>query len=247
MDLADTYRQAGVKGLTLIPGRGWSMDKPAVARDKDELRNPDAIIPPMKLQELSDEMLIERHRDAANTADAGQYLNELFSRYHIRVARWCLRFTGDRESAADLAQEICAKAYRHLGSFAGNAKFSTWMYSIARNHCLNAVKATSRRGIETTDEEVLAALPDEGRSDPHRAAERQSDARLVQELMNEVLDETEKLVFTLHYGEEFSLDVITRLLSLENASGAKAYIVSAKRKLNRLIERRSAGSRQPRV
>jgi hypothetical protein len=41
--------------------------------------------------------------------------------------------------------------------------------------------------------------------------------------------------------------VISRLLSLENASGAKAYIVSAKRKLNRLIERRSARSRQPRV
>jgi hypothetical protein len=51
----------------------------------------------------------------------------------------------------------------------------------------------------------------------------------------------------MHYGEEFSLDVISRLLNLENASGAKAYIVSAKRKLNRLIERRSARSRQPRV
>jgi RNA polymerase sigma-70 factor, ECF subfamily len=245
MNLADTYRQAGVTGLTLIPGRVRPIDEAPVARD--EQRNPDAIIPPMKLQELSDEGLIEQHRNGANTADAGQYLNELFSRYHVRVARWCLRFTGDRESAADLAQEICAKAYQNLGSFAGNAKFSTWMYSITRNHCLNAMKATSRRGMETTDEEVLAALPDKDSNDPHRAAERQSDARLVQELMNEALDETEKLVFTLHYGEEFSLDVITRLLNLENASGAKAYIVSAKRKLNRLIERRGARDRQPRV
>lgn len=247
MNLAGTYRQSGLTGLTLVPARVRSRDEPAVARDENRRRNPDAIIPAMDLQELSDEGLIDLHRNATQTADAEQYLNELFSRYHVRVARWCLRFAGDRESAADLAQEICAKAYQHLGSFAGNAKFSTWMYVIARNHCLNAVKTKSRLGIETTDEEVLAALPDKDSNDPHRAAERQSDARLVQELMNEALDETEKLVFTMHYGEEFSLDVISRLLSLENASGAKAYIVSAKRKLNRLIERRNARSRQPRV
>jgi RNA polymerase sigma-70 factor (ECF subfamily) len=243
MNLAGTYRQGGLTELTFVP----APVRPAVARDENRRRNPDAIIPAMDLQELSDEGLIELHRNATHTADAEQYLNELFSRYHVRVARWCLRFGGDRESAADLAQEICAKAYQHLGSFAGNAKFSTWMYVIARNHCLNAVKTKSRLGTETTDEEVLAALPDKDSNDPYRAAERQSDARLVQELMYEALDETEKLVFTMHYGEEFSLDVISRLLSLENASGAKAYIVSAKRKLNRLIERRSARSRQPRV
>jgi hypothetical protein len=41
----------------------------------------------------------------------------------------------------------------------------------------------------------------------------------------------------LHYGEDVPLDALTRMLRLENASGAKAYIVSAKRKLGRAVER----------
>jgi len=52
-------------------------------------------------------------------------------------------------------------------------------------------------------------------------------------------------VFTLHYAEDVPLDAITRLLRLENASGAKAYIVSAKRKLARAAERwKAAGTRR---
>ena len=48
---------------------------------------------------------------------------------------------------------------------------------------------------------------------------------------------------TLHYAEEFPLDAVTRLLKLDNASGAKAYIVSAKRKLARAVARWQPGAR----
>jgi DNA-directed RNA polymerase specialized sigma24 family protein len=60
---------------------------------------------------------------------------------------------------------------------------------------------------------------------------------LAHQLLDEALDETEKKVFTLHYGDELTLATITRLLGLRNQSGAKAYIVSAKRKLNRSLQR----------
>ena len=56
-------------------------------------------------------------------------------------------------------------------------------------------------------------------------------------LLAETLDETEQAVFTLHYGDDLPLDRITRMLGLQNASGAKAYIVSAKRKLARAAPR----------
>ena len=62
----------------------------------------------------------------------------------------------------------------------------------------------------------------------------------MRQLLAESLDETERTVMTLHYGEEMPLDAITRTLKLANASGAKAYIVSARRKLNRAIERLKA-------
>jgi hypothetical protein len=86
-----------------------------------------AIIPQMSWQDLTDEALIARYRAEAGQAEAEQYLNELFRRHHVKVARWCLSVTGDRESAADLAQEICVKAYQNLSYFKGQSKFSTWL------------------------------------------------------------------------------------------------------------------------
>ena len=149
------------------------------------------------------------------------------------MACWCLRFTGDKELAADLAQEIFAKAHRNLKTFQGQSKFSTWLYAIARNQCLNAMKARSIRPVDE-GEGALAELPGD---DSWAAHERESSGKLVQQLLNEALDETEKKVFTLHYGDELTFSAITRLLGLTNVSGAKAYIVSAKRKLNRCLQR----------
>jgi hypothetical protein len=57
------------------------------------------------------------------------------------------------------------------------------------------------------------------------------------EFLSATLDQTEQVVFTLHYGDDMPLDTISRLLRLENTSGAKAYIVSAKRKLARAARR----------
>jgi hypothetical protein len=72
---------------------------------------------------------------------------------------------------------------------------------------------------------------------PDTVLERAGEDRLVRRLLRDSLDEVETRVFTLHYAEDLPLDVITRLLKLNNASGAKAYIVSAKRKLARAVER----------
>lgn len=201
-----------------------------------------AIIGPMPVENLSDEELAQGYREVVDSSEREQFVNELFRRHYSKVARWCLRFTSDRETAADLAQEIFAKAYQNLLSFQGQAKFSTWLFSIARNHCLNAVRANARQATELkadVEENFMAEIPDAGAS-PYEEVERQLSAELVSELLNEGLDETEKVVFTLHYGEDVPLDTISRMLQLENRSGAKAYIVSAKRKLARLVQRRAA-------
>jgi len=208
---------------------------PAALLANTLLSTPD-IMQEMIPEQLADEELVARFRATAGSDAADQWINELFQRHYARVARWCFRFTGEREAAADLAQEIFLNVHRHLGSFQGRSKFSTWLYSIAKNECLNAAKARSVRPTEAGDD-LLAELPDLLQSDPYVALERQSSAQLVRDLLNEALDATEKVVFTLHYGEDLSLEAITRLLGLQNASGAKAHIVSAKRKLSRSVQR----------
>jgi RNA polymerase sigma factor (sigma-70 family) len=196
-----------------------------------------AIIPEMRWEDLSDEALIARYRAEAGQASAEQYLNELFRRHHVKVARWCLSVTGDRESAADLAQEICVKAYQNLSYFKGQSKFSTWLYSITRNHCLNAVRSRASAPQMDSDELVMETLPDVASDSPLASVERKQQADIARQLINETLEETEKAVFTMHFAEELPLDVITRMLNLTNASGAKAYLVSAKRKLDRAAKR----------
>ena len=150
---------------------------------------------------------------------------------------------GNRDDACDLAQGIFVRVQRNLPSFRGESKFSTWLYSIARSECLSFVKARSSRRDSAEDDE-LGELPDLDGFGPDEVLEREHSARMVRALLDGELDEIEKQVFTLHYGEDVPLDAITRLLALENRSGAKAFIVSARRKLARAVERLRAGEQR---
>ena len=163
-------------------------------------------------------------------------MNELLGRYHSRVATWCYRFTGDRNSASDLAQDIFLKAYRYLDSFRGESKFSTWLYTIARNHCVNDMKSRATRPEQALDDLPVEPV-DSLQQDVLSALESEEARRSVRALMDDVLDDTEKKVMVMHFAEELTLDSITRILNLNNASGARAYVVSAKRKLNTGFQR----------
>ena len=188
------------------------------------------------MQDLSDEELVGLSaRDSESPARQRQAIDELFRRYQSRVALWCWRVAGDREWASDLAQEVFLKAFRNLASFRGQSKFSTWLYTIARNHCFNAVQSKVLRGEEQPlDSEIF---PDTLDMRVDRRLETEEDLKLMRDLINRSLDETERQVMTLHYGEEMPLASISRLLNLSNASGAKAYIVSARRKLHAAVLR----------
>ena len=181
---------------------------------------------------LSDEELVERYRATGSPALANALLDQLFQRHHSRVAAWCLRMTGDVDSAADLAQEVFLKAFQRLHTFRGDSKFTTWLYSIARNRCLDEFRSRALQPQETTDQ-VLEEMADSHFEDAAAGMERRESAELMQTLMRQSLDETESRVMTLHYVHELPLDSVTRMLGLDNASGAKGYIVSARRKLSR--------------
>ena len=197
------------------------------------------IIATMLLHDLSDEDLVSRFRETT-LEERESCINELFRRNYPRVARWCLRFASNRDAALDLAQEVFARAYQNLDSFQGQSRFSSWLFTIARNHCLNALRANARQATELqedVEDDFLSQLADPAEG-PDAKLDRQATARQVSQLLNRVLDEKEQVVFTLHYGEELPLDSITQMLGLENASGAKAYIASAKRKLARWISQK---------
>jgi len=204
------------------------------------------IIQVMEPSGYSDEELVSLARSSGAPSRHSPYLNELFRRYARRVSLWCLRYTGDRESAADLAQDVFLTAYRKLDSFRAESKFSTWLYVITRNTCLNEVGSGAAR-----QSAVTGPLPDDlaggqGLEIDARLDDEKKSA-LLRRLLQENLDETERSVLTLHYGQGLPLATITGLLGLENPSGSKAFIVSARRKLERAVERWKTGCQTERT
>src|SRR5437899_4108388 len=144
------------------------------------------------MEPVSDEDLIAEYRTRAGSHEAQSLWNELFRRHQARVALWCLRLTGDREAAADLAQEVFLKAFRYLPSYRGDSKFSTWLYSVTRNHCFNEIKARAIRP-EHVGEQILAELPDSS-SGALARMEWESAAQTMRELVRDSLTELESRV-----------------------------------------------------
>lgn len=70
---------------------------------------------------------------------------ELVRQHQRMVHSLTFRMTGSLADAEDLAQEAFIRAYEQIGCFRGNAKFSTWLYRIAMNACLNWRQSEARR------------------------------------------------------------------------------------------------------
>jgi RNA polymerase sigma-70 factor (ECF subfamily) len=187
------------------------------------------------MEPLSHEELIAPYLLAPAADRSRQLLDELFRRHSSRVVAWCYRLTGDRDRAPDLAQDVFVKAYASLHLFRRDSKFTTWLYSIARNRCRDDARTRAARWREVPDD--TSAEPPSELNEALAALDARDARHAVQTLMNDVLDETEKRVMTLHYGYQMRLDAITAALGLTNTSGAKAYIVSARRKLSAAVSR----------
>jgi RNA polymerase sigma-70 factor (ECF subfamily) len=70
---------------------------------------------------------------------------ELVRRYQQMIHALTFRMTGSPSDAEDLAQEVFIQAFRKLDSFRGDSRFSTWLYRIGINTCLNWKKSQQRR------------------------------------------------------------------------------------------------------
>lgn len=75
----------------------------------------------------------------------------LFDRHQASVVRFCARFVGSVAQAEDLAQDIFVKLYRNAGSYRPEAKFTTFLFRIATNHCLNEVRRGKQTGLRTSE------------------------------------------------------------------------------------------------
>jgi RNA polymerase sigma-70 factor (ECF subfamily) len=151
---------------------------------------------------------------------------ELLGRYRERVYRWCYGRVREHELARDLAQDVLLSAYRGLDGFDGRARFSSWLFAIARNRCLNAL----RRPALFEDGVDLDALPALQRGQDVELDAREDEERLL-ELIQSALPPQDQLALWLRCVEKMPVDGITRLLDLQESSGARAVLQRARRRL----------------
>ena len=100
------------------------------------------------MNHFSDEELVHLYIETQQNA----YFERLYERYCDKVYRKCLSFTKDPVRAEDLAHDVFLKLVVKLGSFRGQAKFSTWLYSITYNYCTDQQRSNRLRREVYVDE-----------------------------------------------------------------------------------------------
>jgi RNA polymerase sigma-70 factor (ECF subfamily) len=185
----------------------------------------------MKADAGADELdLLNRARGRAGSPDGVAAAGVLLSRYRRAVYLWCFRYVRDHDRALDMAQDVLLTAYQRLPEFQGRAAFSSWLFVIARNRCLNEMRNDPRR--ETAD------LDSFENNDPsvEERIEKEIESRRLIDAAARVLDPIEQRAVWLRYSERMPVDDITTLLNLDQKSGARAVLQRARRKLRTALE-----------
>ena len=115
-----------------------------------------------------------------------QAFEEILKLYEKKVYNLTYRMMGNHEDANDLAQEAFIRVYQSIDQFRGDARFSTWLYRIATNVCLDELRKRSRRQAESLDEpvrtqdgSVMREIPDWS-DNPEEALNRREIQSMVQ-------------------------------------------------------------------
>lgn len=166
---------------------------------------------------LRERLLIRRLRDRDEKA-----FREIVELYGDRVYNLTYRMLGNREEAEDLSQEVFITVFKSIDSFRGDAKFSTWLYRIAANHCKNRIKYLARRHDRSQAEYEEGVLRDSVNSaptapNPSPRPDAQLQGMELEKLMQEclaTLDEDQRILIILRDIEELSYGEICSVTSL---------------------------------
>ena len=139
---------------------------------------------------------------------------ELVKKYQNYVFTLALRFTRHREDAEEVAQDIFVKAYRSLADFRGNAKFSTWLYTIVYTTSVTFLRKKKMDTSSIDDENTFIQLESQDSGFRANQVEQKSKMAMLNEAINLLSPEDAQLI-TLFYKGEQSLEEISGILGAE--------------------------------
>lgn len=180
------------------------------------------IMPGAATEQDADQLLVARYLEGDLVA-----FDEMMTRHERQIYRLCYRFDRNHDDAMDLTQDVFVKAFEKLPSFRGDARFKTWLYRVAVNHCLNHVKKHSQNFVEVTEQtgRVKAAADDRLLAQERR--------RIVRDLMPQ-LPPRQRAIFEMRMNDNLSYEEIAKFLN-RSVSTIKSSVFFALTKLKKLV------------
>jgi RNA polymerase sigma-70 factor (ECF subfamily) len=164
----------------------------------------------------------------------------LVHRHQTSVLNLIYRFIGDRTQAKDLTQEVFIRVWQAAKTYQPKAKFTTWLYKITTNLCLNEIKSTSRRRwflFHRSDEDSEKSI-EETFSDGSPTAE---DLLLSKERTQQIsealqsLPENQRMALVLRRYDDLSYREIAQIIGC-SVSAVESLLVRAKRTLQEKLK-----------
>lgn len=178
---------------------------------------------------LNDNEIISKVLNGNSSAYA-----ELVNRYQNYVFTLTLRMIKSREDAEEVAQDIFIKAYRSLASFRGDAKFSTWLYTIVNTTCITFLRKKKLEVHSLDNEKVFEAADSVDSGLRANQVEQKSRSAMVSIAIS-LLSPDDAQVITLFYKAEQSLEEISKAMGIE-VNAAKVRLHRARTRLKEKMQ-----------
>jgi len=123
--------------------------------------------------------------------------SEIYDRYSGRIYNFALRFLKNAEAAEDATQEVFVKMMRHANQFQGDAKLSTWLFSITANWCRDYLRKSDNKAKEAED--VLINLPAPSELSPDRTLEQRENEDLIRRALQALTPEQREAILLSRY------------------------------------------------
>ena len=160
-----------------------------------------------------------------------QAYTQIINKYKNQLYATILRMTKNPQDAQDLVQESFIKVYHNLGKYDGVGSFSSWIYRVAINHCMDEFrkKRYKMKQVEINEETFVNA------NHPEVIFLKKEKNRQLERLIA-TLPEDERMIILLRYVNELSYCEISELVQL-SLSNVRTKLHRAKKKMRESVER----------
>lgn len=185
----------------------------------------------------NEKSLLER----AKTGDVKAF-EMLVEAYQRKIYNIALRMIGNSDDAYDLAQEVLIRIYKSIGSFKEQSSFSTWVYRITTNVCLDEIRKRKNKWTVSLDEDIRlddSEIKREIESDdpkPDEMTEKAELKKTITEAINK-LNEEHRIVIVLRDIHGFSYEDIAKIVKCPEGT-VKSRINRARQALKSILEKK---------